>query len=70
MLREQAQAQITLFWARRDNIRTDGVEDVGTGGKETLSVSGTKQVETGAQTHMHASNIRREGGHDFNFKVS
>lgn len=60
--------EITLFWARQDDIMTDGDEDAGTEGRKcylTMAPSGARQT----QTHIHTSDICRGGGHDVDLKV-
>lgn len=47
--------EITLFWARRDDIMTDGDEDVGAGGQEMLSP--TMAPRGRGHTRIHHSSV-------------
>lgn len=53
--RSASPGEITLFWSRRDDIMTDGNEDVGTGaGKRyllALTYNGTEETGTHTLTH-------------------
>lgn len=47
--------EITLFWARRDDIMTDGGEDVGTDGSKcylTVAPNGLRQTNKHTCTHL------------------
>lgn len=47
--------EITLFWARRDDIMTDGGEDVGTDGRKcylTVAPNGPRQTNKHTCTHL------------------